>query len=46
MMQCSIFRETENNNKANADKRMSLGKYHPHGHQNPSLMLFPGKFVT
>lgn len=43
MVQCSIFRKTENNNKANADERMSLGKYHPHGHQNPKFDAFSGK---
>lgn len=42
-MQCSIFRESEKNNKANLNQIIKLGKYHSHGVQNPNFDVFSQK---
>lgn len=45
-MQCSIFRETEYNNKANIDQIIKLGKYHSHGVQNTKFDAFSQKILN
>jgi len=45
-VQCSIFRETEYNNKANIDQIIKLGKYHSHGVQNTKFDAFSQKIIN
>jgi len=46
MVQCSIFRDTENNNKADMDQIIKLGRYHKYGYQNPMFDDFSRKILN